>query len=71
MDEVVGEDPEFGPHLVVQPQQFVGSPPEPEDAPVAAARCYPAPGCGVEAYEVGEYVKLMAARGAVIADKSM
>jgi len=70
VSEVVGSDPQYGAHLVVQPQKFVGIPPVAQDAEAAVVRCYPAPGRTVSDYAVDEYVKVMAARGAFVADKS-
>ncbi|MFQ6049197.1 MAG: hypothetical protein ACE5K7_07525, partial [Phycisphaerae bacterium] len=67
---VVSSDPQYGPHLMVQPQEFVGSPPSPTDAGSSAVRCYPAPNRTVQDYSVDEYVKIVAGRGAFIADKS-
>jgi hypothetical protein len=68
--EVVSSDPQYGAHLVVQPQRFTGVPPVVQDAEAAAVRCYPAPNRAVGDYAVDEYVKVTAARGAFVADKS-
>jgi hypothetical protein len=67
---VVESDPDHGAHLMVKPQRFDGTPPAAQDAAVAAMRCYPAPNHSVTDYAVDEYVKVVAARGAFVADKS-
>jgi len=67
---VVSADPEYGAHLVVAPQQFTGVPPSLSDSTAASLRCYPAPNHTVNDYSVNEYVKILAVRGAFIADKS-
>ena len=70
VSEVVTSDANYGPHLAVQPQAFSGLPRVASDAPVAAVRCYPVPDRVVGDYAVDEYVKIISARGALIADKS-
>jgi len=70
VSEVVTSDANYGPHLTVQPQAFSGVPRTALDASVAAVRCYPAPNRVVGDYAVNEYVKIISARGALIADKS-
>ena len=70
VSEVVTSDANYGPHLAVQPQAFSGLPRVASDASVAAVRCYPSPNRVVDDYAVNEYVKIISARGALIADKS-
>jgi hypothetical protein len=70
VSEVVTSDANYGPHLVVQPQAFSGLPRAASDASVPAVRCYPAPNRVVGDYAVDEHVKIISARGALIADKS-
>ncbi len=67
---VVSSDPTYGAHLVVAPQQFTGMPPSISDSSAASLRCYAAPNRTVSDYSVNEYVKVLAAKGAFIADKS-
>jgi hypothetical protein len=69
VDSVVSSDPTHGPHLVIQPIVFSGSPPAPTHAPLATLRCYPAPGLAVAAYGPGDYVSITVAAGAVIAER--
>jgi len=67
---VVASDPTYGPHLVVAPQTVSGTPPVFTDAVTAEVRCYPPPNHVVGDYSVNEQVKILAVRGAYIADKS-
>ena len=70
VDQVVASDPTYGPHLVVAPQDVSGTPPVFSDSTAATVRCYPAPNHVVGDYTVNEKVKILAVRGAFIADKS-
>ena len=68
--QVITADPDYGAHLVVAPQGFTGTPPTAGDSGAASMRCYPAPNHTVTDYSVDEYVKVLPARGAFVADKS-
>ena len=70
VDQVVSSDPTYGAHLVVAPQQASGTPPVFSDSTAASVRCYPAPNHVVGDYTVNEMIKILALRGAFIADKS-
>ncbi len=70
IDQVVASDPDHGPHLMVTPQEVSGTPPVFADSTAATIRCYAAPNHGVGDYGVNEMVKVLAVRGAFIADKS-
>ncbi len=67
---VVAGDPTYGPHLVVQIQEFSGTPPVASAASIADLRAYPTPGRVVGDYSVNEYVSLLTVRGALLAAKS-
>ena len=56
--QVVGSDPTYGPHLVVQPQQYTATPPSASDSVANTARCYPTPNHVVGDYAVDEYVSI-------------
>ena len=56
--QVVGSDPTYGPHLVVQPQQYTGAPPTTADSIANTIRCYPTPNHVVGDYAVDEYVSI-------------
>ncbi len=56
--QVVGSDPTYGPHLVVQPQQYTGTPPAASDSVANTARCYPTPNHVVGDYAVDEFVSI-------------
>lgn len=66
---VVTTDPQFGPHLMAQPQAVAGIPPTTTPAAASAMRCYPSPGKVVADYAVDEFVRLVPAAGAVIAER--
>lgn len=66
---VVGVDPDYGPHLLVVRQQWVGTPPTVADASGVATRCYPTPNRAVGDYAVNEYVRMAVAHGAMVAEK--
>ena len=70
VSQVVSSDPTYGPHLVVVPQDVAGTPPVFADSTAASLRCYPPPNHVVGDYSVNEQVKVLAVRGAFIADKS-
>jgi hypothetical protein len=68
--EVVASDPEHGPHLMVVRQAFAGTPPVLADVTDAAAvRCHPAPGRIVSDYAVDDVVRIVAAHGAMVAER--
>ena len=56
--QVVGSDPTYGPHLVVQPQQYTGNPPSAADSIAGTIRCYPTPNHVVGDYAVDEFVSI-------------
>ena len=56
--QVVGSDPTYGPHVVVQPQEFVGTPPAAADSVANTIRCYPTPNHVVGDYAVDEFVSI-------------
>ena len=56
--QVVGSDPTFGPHLVVQPQEYTGAPPATADSIANTIRCYPTPNHVVGDYAVNEFVAI-------------
>lgn len=66
---VVTTDPQFGPHLMVQPQAVSGLPPTTASAAASVIRCFPSPGKLVADYAVDEFVRLVPASGAVIAER--
>lgn len=66
---VVTSDPTFGSHLVVVRQDWSGTPPTVSDAGDATMRCCPTPNHTVGSYSVDEYVRITAARGAMLAEK--
>ena len=67
--QVVTGDPTWGDHLVIQAQVPTGTPPTFAPSPAATLRCYPAPGKTVSDYTVNDYVRLVAADAAVIAER--
>lgn len=69
IEQVIGSDPDYGPHLVAKIQSFGGTPRVASDSSAASVICYPTPGSGVGDYAVDEYVELMAVRGAFLAAK--
>ncbi len=66
--EVVGSDPTHGPHVRVVRQRWTGRPPVRSDVEGTAVRCYPTPNRTVADYSVGDFVRLVAARGAMVAE---
>ena len=56
--QVVGSDPTYGPHLVVQPQEYTGTPPSASDSIANTIRCYPTPNHVVGDYAVDEFVSI-------------
>ena len=56
--QVVGSDPTYGPHVVVQPQEYVGTPPAVADSVANTIRCYPTPNHVVGDYAVDEFVSI-------------
>ncbi len=56
--QVVGSDPTYGPHLVVQPQEYTGAPPSASDSIANALRCYPTSNHVVGDYAVDEFVSI-------------
>ncbi len=67
--EVVAEDVEFGPHLLVGGVRFVGLPPVAQQTGQRLVRCYPMPNAAVTTYAVGEVVKVFHAAGVNLAEK--
>jgi hypothetical protein len=65
---VVADDPSYGAHLLVIRQQWTGTPPVASDSPATPVRCYPAPHRTIGDYAVDDYVRLVAAYGAMIAE---
>ncbi len=56
--QVVRSDPTYGPHLVVQPQEYTGTPPSASDSIANTIRCYPTPNHVVADYAVNEFVSI-------------
>ena len=56
--QVVSSDATYGPHLVVQPQEYTGTPPAAADSIANTLRCYPTPNHAVGDYAVNEYVSI-------------
>ena len=56
--QVVSSDPTYGPHLVVQPQEYTGTPPTTTDSIANTIRCYPTPNHVVGDYAVNEFVSI-------------
>ncbi len=56
--QVVVSDPTYGPHLVVQPQEYTGAPPTASDSIANTIRCYPTPNHVVGDYAVNEFVSI-------------
>ena len=67
--QVIGSDPDYGPHLVVRRQIFNGTPRSAADSPAATVRCYPTPNNTVGDYAVDEYVLIVTTIGAMVAQK--
>jgi hypothetical protein len=68
VSSVVGSDPTYGPHLVVVRQEWSGTPPTVSDSSAPTVRCYPTPNRVVNDYSVDDYVRIVAARGAMVAE---
>ena len=68
VDAVVTSDPDYGAHLLVVRRQWTGTPPTAENSQAASIRCYPLPNHTVDNYSVNEYVRIVAAHGAMIAE---
>ncbi len=56
--QVVTSDPTYGPHLVVQPQEYTGTPPAVSDSVASTVRCYPTPNNTVSTYAVDEFISM-------------
>jgi hypothetical protein len=69
ISDVVTSDATYGPHLVVVRQRWSGTPPTPGDVAESSVRCYPSPGRAVGDYAEDEYVRILAAHGAMVAEK--
>lgn len=69
VSSVVTSDPTYGAHLVVDLQEFSGTPRVPAAASKPSLRAYPTPNRVVTDYAVNEYVVLQTARGALVAVK--
>ena len=67
--QVITGDPQFGPHLLVQPHVPTNIPPTFTPASAAPLRCYPAPGKTVTDYAVNDYVRLAPTPAAVVAER--
>ncbi|MCH8851896.1 MAG: hypothetical protein IID41_04515 [Planctomycetes bacterium] len=69
--QVVGSDLTYGPHLVVQPQEYTGAPPSASDSITNTLRCYPTPNHVVGDYAVNEFVtiQILAQSDAYVAAK--
>ena len=69
--QVVGSDPTYGPHLVVQPQEYTGVPPASADSIANTVRCYPTPNHVVADYAVNDFVaiQILAQSDAYVAAK--
>ncbi len=55
---VVSSDATYGPHLVVQPQEYTGAPPATTNSIANTLRCYPTPNRVVADYAVNEFVSI-------------
>ncbi len=55
---VVTSDATYGPHLVVQPQEYTGTPPTAADSITSTIRTYPTPNHAVGDYAVNEFVSI-------------
>ena len=55
---VVTSDATYGPHLVVQPQEYTGVPPTAADSITSTIRTYPTPNHVVGDYAVDEFVAI-------------
>jgi len=68
VSEKVGSDTIYGPHLLVIRQMWSGVPPTVSDAEGEPVRCYPTPNLTLDDYAVNDYVRIVAARGAMVAE---
>jgi len=68
VSSVVTTDPTYGPHLMVVRQVWSGVPPTVSDGDAVAVRCYPTPNHVVGDYSVNDYVRVVSARGALLAE---
>ncbi len=68
---VVSSDATYGPHLVIQPQEYTGLPPSVSDSIDSTLRCYPTPNHVVGDYAVNEFVaiQILAQSDAYVATK--
>lgn len=66
---IVTADPQFGPHLMAQPQAVSGLPPTTAPAAAPVIRCFPPPDKVVANYAVDEIVRLVSAAEAVFAER--
>ena len=66
---IVTADPQFGPHLMVQPQVVSGSPATTAPAAASVIRCFPPPGKVVAGYAVDEFIRLVPAAEAIFAER--
>lgn len=65
---VSSTDPVYGPHLLVVWQVWSGLPPTVSDSEGEPVRCYPTPNLTVNDYGADDYVRIVAARGAMVAE---
>ena len=68
VSSVVSSDPQYGPHLLVVRQVWNGVPPTVSDGEGIPIRCWPTPNRTVGDYAVDDYVRIVAARGAMVAE---
>ena len=68
VDSVVTSDPDHGAHLMVVRQAWSGTPPMVSDTSGGNIRCYPSPNRVVTDYAVNDYVRIMVAHGAMVAE---
>jgi len=68
VSEIVSSDPIYGPHLLVVRQAWSGVPPTVSDTEGEPVRCYPTPNLTLDDYGVNDYVRIVAARGAMVAE---
>jgi hypothetical protein len=68
VSSVVASDPDHGPHLMVTRQVWSGTPPTVSAASGPEVRCYPCPNHVVSDYAVNDYVRIVAAYGAMVSE---
>lgn len=68
VSSVVVSDETYGPHLLIARQQWTGTPPTASDAPTPEIVCYPGPNHEIGDYSTGDYVRIVVAHGAMIAE---